>query len=111
MSGFSTVGATHGLRKDRQLTKDVVERPKASYPVVERVDTQIRAFKEDVLEHFGNPLIDVRSLEEYTGERTHMPAYPEEGALRGAAYSHSAERAVGAGCERRWHFQRPPRPG
>jgi thiosulfate/3-mercaptopyruvate sulfurtransferase len=25
----------------------------------------------------------VRSPEEYTGERTHMPAYPEEGALRG----------------------------
>jgi thiosulfate/3-mercaptopyruvate sulfurtransferase len=71
------------IAQGRQLTKDVVERPKASYPVVERVDTQIRAFKEDVLEHFGNPLIDVRSLEEYTGERTHMPAYPEEGALRG----------------------------
>ena len=29
------------------------------------------------------PLIDVRSPEEYTGERTHMPDYPEEGALRG----------------------------
>ena len=29
------------------------------------------------------PLIDVRSPQEYTGERTHMPNYPEEGALRG----------------------------
>ena len=28
-------------------------------------------------------LIDVRSPQEYTGERTHMPDYPEEGALRG----------------------------
>jgi thiosulfate/3-mercaptopyruvate sulfurtransferase len=28
-------------------------------------------------------MIDVRSPEEYSGERTHMPAYPEEGALRG----------------------------
>jgi thiosulfate/3-mercaptopyruvate sulfurtransferase len=28
-------------------------------------------------------LIDVRSPEEYSGERTHMPAYPDEGALRG----------------------------
>ena len=27
-------------------------------------------------------LIDVRSPQEYTGERTHMPDYPEEGALR-----------------------------
>ena len=36
-----------------------------------------------MLEHFGHPLIDVRSPEEYSGERTHMPAYPDEGALRG----------------------------
>ena len=71
------------IAEGRELTKDVVERPAVSYPVVERLDSEIRAFKEDVLEHFGNPLIDVRSPEEYTGERTHMPAYPEEGALRG----------------------------
>src|SRR5690606_20825837 len=32
--------------------------------------------------HLGNPLIDVRSPEEFTGERTTAPAYPEEGALR-----------------------------
>ena len=57
--------------------------PAGEYPVVERNDAPIRAFKEDVLAHFGKPLIDVRSAEEYTGQRTHMPAYPEEGALRG----------------------------
>jgi len=33
--------------------------------------------------HLGKPLIDVRSPEEYSGERTHMPNYPQEGALRG----------------------------
>jgi thiosulfate/3-mercaptopyruvate sulfurtransferase len=71
------------VAEGREMTKEVVSRPPTSYPVVERVDHEIRAFKEDVLEHFGNPLIDVRSPEEYTGERTHMPAYPEEGALRG----------------------------
>ncbi|HZI97159.1 MAG TPA: rhodanese-like domain-containing protein, partial [Actinomycetales bacterium] len=43
----------------------------------------IRAFKDDVLAHLGKPMIDVRSEPEYTGERTHMPDYPEEGALRG----------------------------
>jgi thiosulfate/3-mercaptopyruvate sulfurtransferase len=52
------------------------------YPVIERDDSKIRAYKDDVLAHFGNPLIDVRSPEEYSGERTTMPAYPEEGALR-----------------------------
>jgi thiosulfate/3-mercaptopyruvate sulfurtransferase len=43
---------------------------------------EIRAFKDDVIAHLGNPLIDVRSPEEYTGQRTTAPAYPEEGALR-----------------------------
>jgi thiosulfate/3-mercaptopyruvate sulfurtransferase len=52
------------------------------YPVVERDDAAIRAYKDDVLAHFGNPLIDVRSPEEFSGERTTAPAYPEEGALR-----------------------------
>ncbi|WP_313814277.1 sulfurtransferase [Glutamicibacter sp.] len=55
----------------------------SDYPVVERRDDEIRAFLPQVLQHLGNPLIDVRSAEEYSGERTHMPAYPEEGALRG----------------------------
>jgi thiosulfate/3-mercaptopyruvate sulfurtransferase len=42
----------------------------------------VRAFREDVLEHFGHPLIDVRSPLEYSGERTTAPEYPEESALR-----------------------------
>ncbi|MFM9876362.1 MAG: sulfurtransferase [Rhodoglobus sp.] len=67
----------------RAYTTDVTTPTPVDYPVVERNDSAIRAFKEDVIEHFGNPLIDVRSPEEYSGERTHMPAYPEEGALRG----------------------------
>ncbi|MDA3002984.1 MAG: sulfurtransferase [Actinomycetota bacterium] len=65
------------------LTRDVPTPAPTPYPVVQRDDTEIRAFKEDVLAHLGKPLIDVRSPEEYSGERTHMPAYPEEGALRG----------------------------
>jgi thiosulfate/3-mercaptopyruvate sulfurtransferase len=71
------------VAQGRLLTKDVPTPPATSYPVVERDDSQIRAFKDDVLSHLGKPLIDVRSPEEYSGERTHMPAYPEEGALRG----------------------------
>lgn len=71
------------IAEGRELTKDSPARPQTDYPIVERKDSEIRAFKEDVLQHFGRPLIDVRSPEEYSGERTHMPAYPEEGALRG----------------------------
>ena len=51
---------------------------------MQRNDDPIRAFKDDVLSDLGSqPLIDVRSPDEYTGKRTHMPDYPEEGALRG----------------------------
>jgi thiosulfate/3-mercaptopyruvate sulfurtransferase len=71
------------VAEGRELTKDLPSRASANYPVVTRNDSDIRAFKEDVSQHFGKPLIDVRSPEEFSGERTHMPAYPEEGALRG----------------------------
>ncbi|MEX0887082.1 MAG: sulfurtransferase [Phycisphaeraceae bacterium] len=51
---------------------------------VGRRNEAIRAFKDDVLEHMKKqrPLVDVRSPQEYSGERTHMPDYPQEGALR-----------------------------
>jgi len=52
------------------------------YPEVERIDAPIRAYRDDVIAHFGSPLIDVRSPEEYNGSRTTAPAYPDEGALR-----------------------------
>jgi len=70
------------IAEGRAITTDESEVAAASYPVVERDDSAIRAFKEDVLDHLGSPLIDVRSPEEYTGQRTTAPAYPEEGALR-----------------------------
>jgi len=66
----------------REYSTDRESAQRADYPVVERDDRGIRAFKEDVLAHFGNPLIDVRSPEEFSGARTTAPAYPEEGTLR-----------------------------
>ena len=76
-------GRDKWVAEERGLTRDRPVVTPAVYPVVPRNDAPIRAFREDVLAHFGNPLIDVRSPEEYSGERTTMPAYPEEGALRG----------------------------
>ncbi|GAA3048360.1 sulfurtransferase [Gordonia defluvii] len=70
--------------EDRDSSFDVPEYPRSDYPVVERDDSAIRAYADQVLATLGDePLIDVRSPQEYTGERTHMPDYPEEGALRG----------------------------
>jgi thiosulfate/3-mercaptopyruvate sulfurtransferase len=66
----------------RPYVTETTVRPATDYPVVERDDTKLRAYKDDVLTHLGNPLIDVRFPEEYSGERTTAPAYPEEGTLR-----------------------------
>ncbi|MCU1545204.1 MAG: sulfurtransferase [Homoserinimonas sp.] len=66
----------------REYTTEASKTIPVDYPVIERDDTTVRAFKEDVLDHFGKPLIDVRSPEEFSGLRTTAPAYPEEGTLR-----------------------------
>jgi len=76
-------------QEGREFTQEVPEFPRASYPVPERDDSKIRAFREDVLAHLEKVrageggLIDVRSPGEYRGELLHMPDYPQEGALRG----------------------------
>jgi thiosulfate/3-mercaptopyruvate sulfurtransferase len=69
----------------REMTTEEPEISPVDYPVPTRDDARIRAFREDVMRHLesGGPLVDVRSPEEYRGERLHMPDYPQEGAMRG----------------------------
>ncbi|MBF4462317.1 MULTISPECIES: sulfurtransferase [unclassified Rathayibacter] len=75
-------GRDKWIAEGRPVTTETSTPARVDYPIVERDDTAIRAYKDDVLAHLGNPLIDVRSPEEYSGERTTAPAYPEEGSLR-----------------------------
>jgi thiosulfate/3-mercaptopyruvate sulfurtransferase len=72
-------------REGRPMTREVPEYPPTHYTARERDDAEIRAFRDQVLAHSqaGKPLIDVRSPAEYSGEKLHMPEYPQEGALRG----------------------------
>jgi thiosulfate/3-mercaptopyruvate sulfurtransferase len=72
-------------QEKRELTREVPSYPATNYKAPERDDSVIRAFKDQVLAHqaAGKPLVDVRSPQEYSGERTHMPEYPQEGVLRG----------------------------
>jgi thiosulfate/3-mercaptopyruvate sulfurtransferase len=76
-------GRAKWIAEGRELTTEAPPRARADYPVIERDDSTVRAFRDQVLSHLGKPLIDVRSPGEYTGELLHMPDYPQEGALRG----------------------------
>jgi thiosulfate/3-mercaptopyruvate sulfurtransferase len=69
----------------RDMTTEPTVRPVTEYPVVVRDDSAIRSMMQTTLAHAesGAPLIDVRSPEEFTGQRTHMAEYPQEGVLRG----------------------------
>ena len=75
-------GRDKWINEGRELTKDVPSIPPSNYPVITRDDQGLRAFRDDIFTHFGKPLIDVRSPEEYSGERLTAPGYPDEGASR-----------------------------
>jgi thiosulfate/3-mercaptopyruvate sulfurtransferase len=72
-------------QEGRDLTRVRPEYPPTTYHAPERDDLRIRAYRDDVLAHIyaRQPLVDVRSPAEFTGEKLHMDGYPNEGALRG----------------------------
>jgi thiosulfate/3-mercaptopyruvate sulfurtransferase len=76
-------GRAKWIAEGREITRDVPRQTFVDYPVGERDDAPIRAFRDDVLAHIGQPMVDVRSPGEFSGELLHMPDYPQEGALRG----------------------------
>jgi thiosulfate/3-mercaptopyruvate sulfurtransferase len=78
-------GRLRWVDEGRPLTTDVPSYPAGNISVGRRNDAPVRAFRDEVLEHLKNrgQLVDVRSPEEFRGERLHMPEYPSEGALRG----------------------------
>ena len=78
-------GRKKWIDEGRELTKDVPSFPHAEYKTAARTDYKIRAFRDQVLDHLNadQPLVDVRSPQEFSGELLHMPGSPQEGALRG----------------------------
>ncbi len=69
----------------RPMTKEQPAYAATAYQAHPRADYKIRAMRDQVLAHVqaGQPLVDVRSPAEYSGELLHMANYPQEGALRG----------------------------
>ncbi len=89
-------GRKKWIDEGRTLSREVPAYPQTAYQV-RSTHQEIRAYRDDVLEHIGRPkprassvhlpvghaLVDVRSPGEYGGTLLHMPDYPQEGALRG----------------------------
>jgi thiosulfate/3-mercaptopyruvate sulfurtransferase len=78
-------GRAKWLAEGRETTEARPSVASSAYVARERDDTRIRAYFADTKAHMqaGLPLVDVRSPQEYTGEKLHMPDYPQEGTLRG----------------------------
>lgn len=79
-------GRAKWIAEGRELTTAVPHYPPTTYHAPERDDRTIRAFRQQVFEHIGKShtaLVDVRSPQEFSGEKIHMPEYPQEGSLRG----------------------------
>ncbi|MCC5925623.1 MAG: sulfurtransferase [Bacteroidetes bacterium] len=71
--------------ENRPMNDVIPEYEYTTYTAQERDDVRNRAFRDDVLKHLNQKgaMVDVRSPEEFSGERLHIPGYPNEGALRG----------------------------
>jgi thiosulfate/3-mercaptopyruvate sulfurtransferase len=78
-------GRQKWVAEERDMTKEVPSFPATDYKATARADYKIRAFRDQVMDHINasQPLVDVRSPQEYSGELLHMPGSPQEGALRG----------------------------
>ncbi len=78
-------GRQKWIDEGRDLSKETPRPERGSYTARQRADYKIRAFRDDVLAHLehSQPLVDVRSPQEFRGELLHMPGSPQEGALRG----------------------------
>jgi thiosulfate/3-mercaptopyruvate sulfurtransferase len=89
--GFTNAKILDGGRmkweqEGRDMTTDAPAAAKrSSYTAKPRSDEKIRAFMADVRKHLDakGRLVDVRSPDEYSGKKLHMPEYPQEGAMRG----------------------------
>jgi thiosulfate/3-mercaptopyruvate sulfurtransferase len=81
-------GRAKWISDGKPTTTEITAYPAGKYVVPYR-DASIRAYSLDVLKHLVDvnrgtgALVDVRSPDEFSGKVTHMPNYPQEGALRG----------------------------
>ncbi len=78
-------GRLKWAEEGRELTRQKPAVSSTAYSSPDRDDSQVRAFRADVVQHIraNGQLVDVRSPAEFSGEKLHMEGYPQEGAVRG----------------------------
>ena len=81
-------GRQKWVAEGRELVTTPTEVTPTTYPALKR-DESLRAYRDEVRAHIEKvrsgegAMVDVRSPDEFSGKVTHMPAYPQEGVLRG----------------------------
>ena len=94
----------------RDTTLDVPSAKTTGYPIVERNDEPIRAYRDDVLEILGHqPLIDVRSPMEYTGRAHSHAGLPRRGRTARRPHPDGDLDPVGQGRAGQWPVPQPGR--
>ncbi|MDQ2784690.1 MAG: sulfurtransferase [Chloroflexota bacterium] len=98
LNGHPNLKIMDGGRAKWEAEGRAYTRDAASYPATQYTPgtyhPEYRALRDEVLSFIDytngghgekpqGPLVDVRSPQEFSGELMHMPAYPQEGALRG----------------------------
>ena len=81
-------GRVKWVQEGKPMTREEPTYPRTSYTRDQR-NPALRAFQDEVLARLDQAaagrlaLVDVRSPAEFSGQKTHMPEYPQEGVLRG----------------------------
>ncbi|GAA4019044.1 sulfurtransferase [Deinococcus rubellus] len=81
-------GRQKWVAEGREMVTTPTDVTPTTYPALKR-DESLRAYRDEVRAHIEKvqsgegAMVDVRSPDEFSGKVTHMPAYPQEGVLRG----------------------------
>ncbi len=112
LRGFDGVKLLNGGRKkweleSRELTQDVPSYEATGYSITGAERPEIRALRDEVIGKVGGPsgFVDVRSPEEYRGEKLAPDHLPQEQSQVPGHIAGRREHPVGEGGKRRRHVQ------
>ena len=112
LRGFEAVQLLNGGRKkweleSRELVPEVPTYEASEHVFLGEERPEIRAFRDEVVGKVGTKtgFVDVRSPEEYRGEKLAPDHLPQEQSQVPGPHRRGREHPLGAGGQRRWHLQ------